>query len=164
MSCHEFSIPLRVFRRWKHDRTLIPQVDFHSGFEFQFMRELGIHLRASSCQRLQSTGSFEGAVDQHAAGGVGGFAAGFSTLDDEDRGAALAEGDGERQADDASAYDDYVPSLHRGIVKERGRERSVSDVACTALPVQAREPSLRLKKRTPPRMTPIGGEIGRTWG
>ena len=121
------------------------------------MDEFGIHARASCRQRLQHIWCFEGAVDQHAAGGVGGFAAGFSTLDDEDRGAALAEGDGERQADDASADDDYVPSLHRGIVKERGRERSVSDVACTALPVQAREPSLRLKKRTPPRMTPIGG-------
>jgi hypothetical protein len=91
------------------------------------MRELGIHLRAGCCQRLQSSGSFERAVDQHAAGGVGGFAAGFSTLDDEDRGAALAEGDGERQADDASADDDYVPGLHRGIVKEREWERSVND-------------------------------------
>jgi len=47
---------------------------------------------------------------------VRGFAAGLSALDDEDGGAAFAEGDGEREADDAAADDDYVPSLHVGIL------------------------------------------------
>jgi hypothetical protein len=60
---------------------------------------------------------------------VGGFAAGLSALDDQDRGTAFAKGDGEREADDAAADDDYVPGLHVGILtsalrKSRGLERA----------------------------------------
>jgi hypothetical protein len=53
---------------------------------------------------------------------VGGFAAGLAALDDQHSSAAFAECNGQREADDASADDDYVPSLHVGIVKERKRE------------------------------------------
>ena len=47
-----------------------------------------------------------------------GFAARFSSFHNQNRGAALAQGDRKGEADDASANNDYVPSPHLGIVKE----------------------------------------------
>ena len=58
------------------------------------------------------------AIDQHAAGGVGSFAARFAALDDQNRRAFFAERDRERKSDDAAADDDHVPSLHFRIVKD----------------------------------------------
>ena len=72
---------------------------------------------------LEGWAGFERAVDEHAAGGVGGLATGLSTLDHENRGAAFAQGDGEGEADDPSADDDYVPGLHSGIVAETAAGR-----------------------------------------
>ncbi len=88
------------------------------------MGEFGIHAGAGCCQRLDNRGSFERAVDQHATGRVGGFAAGFTALDNYDSSPTFAQGDGKREADDAPADDDYVPSLHLGIVKEAGCAQS----------------------------------------
>jgi hypothetical protein len=55
---------------------------------------------------LEGAGSFEAAIDQHAAGGVGGFVAGFSAFDYEDGRAPFAQCEGERKTDYASADDD----------------------------------------------------------
>ena len=82
------------------------------------MCEFGIHAGAGGGERLESGRSFRAGIDQHPAGGVGGLAAGLSALDDQDGRASPAEGKGEGKADDAPADDDYVPSLHLGIVKE----------------------------------------------
>jgi Carboxypeptidase regulatory-like domain len=82
------------------------------------MCEFGIHASAGGGERLESGRSFRAGIDQHPAGGVGGFAAWLSALDDQDGRASPAEGEGEGKADDAPANDDYVPSLHLGIVKE----------------------------------------------
>jgi len=108
----------RMFFGREENCSLVPQVDFHARFDFQFVDELRIHLRAGGSERLKCRGSFEGTVDQHAARGVRGFAARFSALDHKDAGTALAQRDGEREADNASTDDDYVPSLHAAILKE----------------------------------------------
>ena len=107
--------------RRKHNRPVIAEIDVHSRFELQFLCKLGIHAGAGGRERLEGGGSFEAAVDQHAASGVRCFATGLSALDYQNRGATPAERDGEREANDASANDDYVPGLHLGIVKERRR-------------------------------------------
>ena len=91
------------------------------------MDKFGIHASAGGRERLEDRGSFEAAVDQHAAGGVGCLAAGFSALDYQNSGAPLAERDGKREANDASANDDYVPGLHFGIVKERKRSMDIHE-------------------------------------
>ena len=104
--------------RWKKNGPEVPQVDFHSRLDFQFVSEFGIQAGASGGQRLKDPGRLEGTVDEHSSCSVGGFAAGLSALDDQDGGAALPQRDREREADDPSADDDYVPSLHVGIVKE----------------------------------------------
>ncbi len=107
-----------MFRGRKQNCAVVSQVHFHPRLDFEFVGEFGIHPRACCGERLQGRFGFEGAVDQHAAGGVRGFAAGLSALDQQHGSAALAQGDGEREADDASADDDYVPGSHSGIVKE----------------------------------------------
>jgi hypothetical protein len=67
--------------------------------------------------------SFERTIDEHAASGVRGFAARFTAFDYQHGHTPLAEGEGEREADDASADDDDVPSLHvsncRGVETRR---------------------------------------------
>jgi hypothetical protein len=108
-----------MLRRRKQNRPGIAQIDVHSRFDLEFMRKLGIHARAGRRKRLEDGRGFEAAVNQHASGGVGGFAAGLSALDYQNGCATLAQCDGEREADDASADNNYVPSLHPGIVKER---------------------------------------------
>lgn len=105
--------------RGKHNRAVIAQVDVHSGFEFDLLRELGIQAGAGGGEGLESGRSFQAALDQHAAGGVGSLAARLSALDDENAGAASAQRQREREPDDAAANYDYVPNLHLGIVKER---------------------------------------------
>jgi hypothetical protein len=85
---------------------VIAEIDVHSGFELEFLGEFRIHAGAGSRQRLEGAGSFEAAVDQHATGRVGGFAAGLSALDDQNGRAAFAQCEGERKADYASADDD----------------------------------------------------------
>ncbi len=112
-----------MLRRREHNRSVIAEIDVHSRFELQFSRKLGIHASAGSREGLESGRSFEAAVDQHATGGVGGLTAGFAALDYQNSRATLAKRDSERKADDASADDDYVPSLHLGIVKERRETR-----------------------------------------
>ena len=47
-----------------------------------------------------------------------GLAPGFASLYYQNCGASLAQRYGEREADDASADYDYVPTPHSGIVKE----------------------------------------------
>jgi hypothetical protein len=94
------------------------------------MREFRIEAGACRGQRLQNRRGFEGAVHQHAAGGVGGLAAGFAALDNQNSGSAFSQGNSQREADDAATDDDYVPSLHIGIVKEprdRGAPANVGD-------------------------------------
>lgn len=105
--------------RGKHNRPVIAQIDVHSGFEFDLLRKLGIHAGAGGGEGLESGSSFYAALHQHAAGGVGSLAARLSALDDENAGAAPAQGQGEREPYDAASDDDYVPNLHLGIVKER---------------------------------------------
>jgi hypothetical protein len=73
---------------------------------------------------LQGRGSFQDAIYEHASGSVRGLAAWLSTFDDQNRRPAFSQGDRKREADDASADDDYVPSLHLGIVKEPKRKPS----------------------------------------
>lgn len=85
------------------------------------MGELGIHSGAGRRERLQGRRRFDQTIHQHASGGVRSFTAGFAALDDENPGAALAKGDGQRQADDAAADDDDVPGLHEVIVEETER-------------------------------------------
>jgi hypothetical protein len=85
---------------------------------------------AGAGQGLEGRLRFEGTVDQHTAGGVGGFTARLSAFDDQDGGAAFADCNGEREADDAAADNDYIPSLHLGIltlamVKSRGLAASL---------------------------------------
>lgn len=125
MICSECSVTRGMLRRWKQDCAVVPQVDFHPRLEFESMREFRIQAGARSCQSLQNWRSFKGAVNQHAAGGMRGFAARFSAFDNQDCRAAFARSNCEGEADDAPADDDYVPSLHLGIVKEAG----VQDVA-----------------------------------
>ncbi len=96
----------------KEDCALIAQIDLHAGFDFQLARELGVQARAGCGQGLESGGGFERAVDQHAAGGVRGFAAGLAALDDEDARAFSFEFKRERESDDACADYDYIPGLH----------------------------------------------------
>jgi len=48
-----------------------------------------------------------------------GLAPGFPSLYKQNCRASLAQSYGKRDADDASADHDYVPSLHSGIVKDR---------------------------------------------
>src|ERR1700687_4835631 len=100
-----------LFRK-KQDGAVIAEIDVHSRVELQFLGKFGIHASAGGRERLEDGRSFEAAADQHAAGGVGCLAAGFSALDYQKRGAALAKRDSEREANDASANDDYVPGLH----------------------------------------------------
>jgi hypothetical protein len=100
--------------------ALVAQVDLHSRFHFQLMDKLGIHAGACRRQRLKSRESFKRAVDQHSAGGVRGFAARLSALDHEDASPTSTQRAGQREADSASADDDYVRSLHLGIVQRGG--------------------------------------------
>lgn len=110
----------------EQNRTLVPQIDLHARLKFQLVGKFRIHAGAGRGQGLKGCRSLKGAVNQHAARGVGGFTAGFSALYYQDGSSTFAQGDREREADDASADDDYVPGLHPGIVKEGGRERSWS--------------------------------------
>jgi|SRR5271169_2329473 len=82
------------------------------------MGELGVQAGTGYGQGLQIDWSFEGTVDQHAAGCMRGFAARFAALDYQNLRAVLAQSDCERESDDAPADDDYVPGLHPRIVKE----------------------------------------------
>jgi hypothetical protein len=116
-----------MLRRREHNRPVIAEIDVHSRFELQFSGKFGIHASAGSCERLEDRRSFDAAVDQHAAGGVRCLAAGFSALDYQNSRAALAERDSEREANDASADYDYVPSLHLGIVKEGRRSTDIHE-------------------------------------
>ena len=103
----------------KHNRPVIAQIDVHCRFKLEFLREFGIHACARGRKRLQRSGGLEAAVDQHASGGIGGLAARLSALNYQNAGSAPAQREGEREADDASADNNHVPSLHFGIVKER---------------------------------------------
>ena len=113
----------QVFSREEQDRAEIPQVNLHPRFNFEFMGELRVHSGARGRQRLQGGWRFKRAIDQHASGGVRGFAARFTAFDYQHGRTPLAEGEGEREADDASADDDDVPSLHvsncRGVETRR---------------------------------------------
>lgn len=104
---------------WKHNCPVIAQIDVHCRFKLEFLRKLGIHAGARGRKRLQGSGSFDGTIDQHPARGIGGLTARLSALNDENGCAAPAQREGEREADDASADNDYIPSFHLGIVKER---------------------------------------------
>lgn len=88
------------------------QVDLQAGIGFELMDEVRVHLRAGGGERLQRGGDFQGEVGEHAAGGPGGFVAGFAFVDDEDCGARFAQFDGQGKADDSGADDDYVPGFH----------------------------------------------------
>src|ERR1700739_163651 len=100
-----------MFLRREENRTVISQVDFHSRFHFQFVRELWIHFCAGGGERLKGFESLEGTIYQHAAGGVRGFTAGFAALNDQDCSSALPQGNRKREADDTAADDDDVPGL-----------------------------------------------------
>src|ERR1700687_5827123 len=100
-----------LFRK-KQDGAVIAEIDVHSRVELQFLGKFGIHASAGGRERLEDGRSFEAAVDPHAAGGGGCLAAGVSALDYQDSGSARAKRDSEREANDASANDDYVPGLH----------------------------------------------------
>ena len=41
-----------MFRGQSENSTLLPQINFHSRFHFQLMRELGVHASAGRRQRL----------------------------------------------------------------------------------------------------------------
>ncbi len=107
-----------MFGRRKKNGPEVAQVDFCPGFDFQFVREFRIHAGAGPGEWPERGRRFHRTVDEHSSRGVGGFAAGFSALDDQDGGAALPQGDRQREADDATADDYYIPSLHVGIVEE----------------------------------------------
>ena len=68
--------------RRKKDSALVAQVNFHPRLDFQFVGKLGIHAGTRCREGLQNRGSFEGAVDEHAPGGVRGFAARLTAFDD----------------------------------------------------------------------------------
>ena len=55
-----------------------------------------------------------------------GLAPGLASLYQQNCRASLAQRYGEREADDASADHDYVPSLHSGIVKDWSAGRPIS--------------------------------------
>jgi len=114
---NEFRIVLGVLDRQKKNGARVAQIDFHSRFHFDFVSEFRVHAGAGGGQWLESGGGLERGVDQHASGSVGGFVAWLSALDDQDGGAAFAQGDGEREADDASADDDDVPGFHGASLK-----------------------------------------------
>jgi hypothetical protein len=97
----------------KNDGALIPEIDFETGFVFEFEDKFGIHAGAGFGERFEHGGGFSHAVDEHASSGAGGFVAGLSALNDDDGGAALAQSKGERKANDTCAGDDDVPGLHR---------------------------------------------------
>jgi hypothetical protein len=67
---------------------------------------------------LQCSWSLQRAIDQHAASSVGCFTSRLAAFDHQNAGPAPAQRDGKGEADDPSAYDDYVPTLHSGIVKD----------------------------------------------
>src|SRR4029077_4558346 len=84
------------------------------------MHEFGMHARAGGGQRLQYGWSLNATLNQHPGGGVRSFLSGFAALHHQDLCPTLAQRDRKRQPDDATANDDDVPTLHLGIVKERG--------------------------------------------
>ena len=82
--------------RGKKNCALIAQVNFHARSQFQLVRELRIHSRACRRQFLQRCGSLDQAIDQHASGGMGGFAAGLTAFHDEYTDAFFSQGEGDR--------------------------------------------------------------------
>ena len=111
-----------MFGRKKQNRAMLAQIRFHSRFKFDLLRKFRIHAGAGGGKGLKRGGSFQAAFDEHTSGGVGGLAAGFSALDNQNAGAAPAQSQREREPDDAAPNNDYVPSLHLGIVKERWQD------------------------------------------
>ena len=109
---------MHVFWGRNNERTLVPQIDLCPGLNLDFMGKLRIHARTGHRERLQCGWSLERAIDQHAASSIGCFAARLSAFYHQHVGPAPAQRDGKGKADDPSAYDDYVPTLHSGIVKD----------------------------------------------
>jgi hypothetical protein len=115
-----------VLRRGNHDGAVVPQIHFRAGLDLNFMGKLRIHARARHRNGLQSGRCLKRAVHQHAAGRVRGLAPRFASLYKQNCRASLAQRYGKREANDASADDDYVPGLHSGIVKDWSAGRPIS--------------------------------------
>ena len=109
---------MHVFWGRNNERTLVPQIDLCPGLNLDLMSKFRIHARTGHRERLQCGWRLERAIDQHAASSVGCFAARLSAFDHQNAGPAPAQRDGKGEADDPSADDDYVPTLHSGIVKD----------------------------------------------
>ena len=109
---------MHMFCGRNNDRTVVPQIDLCPGLEFDFVDEFRVHARTGHSERLQCRCCLQRAIDQHAAGSIGCFAGRLSAFDQQNVGPAPAQCDGKGETDDASAYDDYVPTLHSGIVKD----------------------------------------------
>src|SRR5579864_4980355 len=110
---------MHVFCGRNDEGTVIPQIDLCPGLHLNFVGEFRVHARTGDSERLQCRWRLQGAIDQHSAGSIGCFAARLSAFDHENAGPAPAQRDREGDPDDPSAYDDYVPTLHSGIVKDR---------------------------------------------
>jgi len=78
----EFSAACGVLLRWKQNCPLVPQINLHPRFDFQFVGEFRVQAGAGGGQRLKDGWCLEGAIDEHPTRGVRGFAAGLSALDD----------------------------------------------------------------------------------
>src|SRR4051794_13498861 len=109
---------MHVFCGRNKECTLVPQIDLCPGLDLDFMGELRVHARTGHGERLQCSWSLQRAIDQHAASSIRGLAARLSAFYHQHVHPAPAQCDGKGEADDPSAYDDYVPTLHSGIVKD----------------------------------------------
>src|SRR5436305_14493034 len=109
---------MHVFCGGNKERTLVPQIDLCPALDLDFMGEFRVHARTGHGERLQCSWSLQRAIDQHATRGVRCFAARLSAFYHQNAGPAPAQCDGKGEADDPSAYDDDVPTLHSGIVKD----------------------------------------------
>ena len=121
---------MHVFWGRKKDCSLVPQIDLRPRLDLDFVGEFGVHARTGDSERLQCGWSFQRAIDQHAASGMRCFAARLAAFDHQNAAPALAQCDGKRKPDNPAADDDYVPSLHSGIVKD-GSRRSISSIRGT---------------------------------
>lgn len=113
-----------MFRRREDDRAMFSQINIHTGFNLQFVCKLGVQACARARERLEYLRSFGAAIDEHPAGSVRSLASGLSALDHQHLRSTLAQRNRQREADNAAADNDDVPTLHHCIVKETRTDRA----------------------------------------
>ena len=91
MRTSELRMLSQVIRGSNQNRTVIAEIHVEPRIDLQIPHELGVHPCAGCGKRLQCGGSFDGAIGKHAARGVGSFASGFASFDEQNPCSVLAE-------------------------------------------------------------------------